>query len=803
MTCAACVAHVERSLSSIDGISELSVSLLTDSMTLVYDESKVSCELICEAVKRGGYSASVAGEKKEYGGKKAENAKRVRALVLSFVFLAFLMYFSMSHMLPLPEFLSHPVTVAVLQMVFLAPILAINRRFIISGARALISRAPNMDSLIFVGVSGSVLYGLFGFFMILSGKHEYVMALYFESAGMILTLVSLGKMLEARARGKTGEAIEMLAKLAPKIASVERDGVEVTVPSDKIEIGDTVIVRAGESVPVDGTVIYGSGSADESHLTGESMPEEKGEGDALYEASILSSGFVKMRAERVGEGSSLSQIIRLLEEAAASKAPIARMADKVSGVFVPIVMSISLITLVIWLLLGGGAEAALRAAISVLVISCPCALGLATPTAIMVGSGRGAQLGVLIKSAEALEMLSHIKFVLLDKTGTITRGKPAVTDIIGLGVADDELFRLVYSLELMSEHPISEAFKSEAAGKGISPYEVSGFSALRGFGVVGKINGKELLFGNRKLLLERGIDFTNDDLLTRLSEEGKTPMIAAYDGVTVGIIAVSDREKDDSAAAIARMKQMGITPIMLTGDNERTAAAIAKRVGIEKVYASVLPDGKERIARELKKEGRVAMIGDGINDAPALASADLGIAIGAGSGIAIESADVVLRRSSLLDAVSAFELGRATLRNIKQNLFWALLYNSIGIPLAAGAFVPILGWQLSPMIASAAMSLSSVCVVTNALRLRAFKPYHINKKQKEENKMKERIMIIEGMMCPHCQARVEQLLGALEGASAKVILEEKKAVVNAPESITNEALAKAVTDAGYKVISVE
>ena len=505
----------------------------------------------------------------------------------------------------------------------------------------------------------------------------------------------------------------------------------------------------------------------------------------------------------MGEGASLSQIIHLLEEAAASKAPIARMADKVSGVFVPIVIGISLVTLLAHLLLGSGTESAITAAIAVLVISCPCALGLATPTAIMVGSGKGASLGVLIKSAEALETLAHIKYVLLDKTGTITEGKPSMTDLIPLDFDESSLFDILISLELKSEHPISAAFKNEAERRGVTPGDIEDFEGLRGLGVRGIYNGKKALAGNAALFEKYKIAPPDESLIASIADEGKTPILVAYDGRAVGIAAVADKIKDDSAAAIARIKELGITPIMLTGDGERTARAIAKKAGIDTVYASMLPDGKERVVREKKADGRVAMVGDGINDAPALTAADVGIAIGAGSGIAIESADVVLRRSSLHDAVSAFELGRATIRNIKQNLFWALLYNSIGIPLAAGVFTPILGWQLSPMIASAAMSMSSVCVVTNALRLKRFKPGHTAETKTEEKKMKTRTMIIEGMMCMHCSGRVEQVLNAIPGVNAKVILEEKKAVVEAAESVTNEALTKAVEGAGYKVISVE
>ncbi len=803
MTCAACAAHVERAVNSLEGIDELAVSLLTDSMVVVYDESKLSPETICAAVARGGYSASIASEKKEKKDRGAQDRKNVKKLIASAVFLLFLMYFSMAHMLYVPEFLSHPVTLAVLQMVFLVPILILNRRFITSGVRALASGAPNMDSLIFIGVTGSVLYGIFGFVMILAGNHHYIKGLYFESAGMILTLVSLGKMLEARARSKTSEALEMLADLSPKVASVLRDGKEVTIPCEDIKVGEIIVVRGGEAIPVDGIVIEGSGAADESPLTGESMPVDKSVGDTLYEASTLSSGFVKIRAERVGEDASLSQIIRLLEEAAASKAPIARVADKVSGVFVPIVITISIVTLAVWLILGRGIEFAITAAIAVLVISCPCALGLATPTAIMVASGKGAQFGVLIKSAEALETLAHIKYVLLDKTGTITEGKPSLTDLVPRGCDEDALLRIAYSLEIMSEHPISLAFKSAADTKNMAPQAVEDFEALRGLGVIGKIDGKSAAVGNKALMEKLGIAFDMDTELERLADEGKTPVIAAYDGRVIGIAAVADKCKEDSAAAIKRMKELGITPIMLTGDGERTARAIAKTAGVDEVYASMLPDGKEKVVREKKALGRVAMIGDGINDAPALTAADVGIAIGAGSGIAIESADVVLRQSSLGDAVAAFELGRATIRNIKQNLFWALIYNSIGIPLAAGVLEPVLGWQLSPMIASAAMSMSSLCVVTNALRLRRFKPGHTQNKVREEKEMKERVIMIEGMMCTHCSGRVEQVLNAIPEVEAKVVLEEKKAIVKAPESVTNDILTKAVTDAGYKVISVE
>ena len=806
MTCAACAAHVERSVSSVDGVTDLAVSLLTDSMTLTYDETKTHPDIICAAVKRAGYSASVSDGAKVKKDHSQQDKRNLKNLIFSALSLVFLMYFSMIHMLPHPHFLSHPTLISIAQILFLVPILILNRRYITDGVRALISRAPNMDSLIFIGVAGSVLYGLFGTAMIIAGKTEYVKGLYFESAGMILTLVSVGKMLEARARSKTSEALELLSDLTPKIATVIRDGAEMTIPCEKILMGDIMIVRGGESVGADGVIIEGDGAFDESHLTGESMPVEKSVGDSVSEASILASGYVKICAERVGEDASLSQMIRLLEEAASSKAPIARMADKVSGVFVPIVILISLITLAAHLIFGNGTEYAITSAISVLVISCPCALGLATPTAIMVGSGKAASLGILIKSAEALEALAHIKYVLLDKTGTITEGRPSLTDMIPIDFDEKELFDIVISLEYMSEHPISAAFKKAADEKGVSPLGVEGFEALRGLGVTGYINGKRALAGNAALLSHYGIESAEIGRLSSLADSGKTPILVAYDGRVVGIAAVSDKIKEDSALATERMKKLGITPIMLTGDGELTARSIAKGAGIDTLYASMLPDKKAEIVNKIRSQGMVAMIGDGINDALALTSADVGIAIGAGSAIAIESADIVLRKSSLLDAVSAFELGRATIRNIKQNLFWALLYNSIGIPLAAGVFAPILGWQLSPMVASAAMSLSSVCVVTNALRLKRFTPAHQKKntkKEKRENKMKERTMMIEGMMCMHCSGRVEQTLNAIEGVEAKVILEEKKALVKAPESITNDALAKAVTDAGYKVISVE
>lgn len=817
MTCAACSAHVERSVSALSGISSLSVSLLTDSMTVVYDEEKTSAEKIMQAVRRAGYSASLYEDRKEIKNKRrereAEFKSNLKKLLFSAFFLLVLMYLSMGKMLslPYPPIFENPLVLAAAEFIFCIPIIVINRRYLIDGIRALAGGAPNMDSLILIGVFGSVGYGIFGLIMIISGKPEYVKSLYFESAGMILTFVSIGKMLEMRARGKTSEAIEMLSSLAPKDAAVIKDGKEILIPREKIEVGDIVAVRAGETVPADGTVTEGEGSADESVLTGESMPISKVVGDQVSEASTLSSGYIKMRADRVGEDSSLAQIVRLLEEAAASKAPIAKLADKVSGIFVPVVISISVITFTLWMIIGYGVEFALTSAIAVLVISCPCVLGLATPTAIMVASGRGARLGVLIKSAEALETLSKVKYAFLDKTGTITEGKPSVTDIIPFGIDENELLSLIYSLEKMSEHPISSAFSVAAEKKNLSAYEVEDYTAWKGLGISGKIRGSAVYIGNKKFIEKCGIEFSYADTLEKLSSEGKTPVIIAENEKVIGIAAVADACNPDSKAAIARFRELGIEPIMLTGDNEKTAKAIGAKVGIDKIYASKLPDAKEKAIREMKKSGCVAMIGDGINDAPALTSADVGIAIGAGSGIAIESADIVLRKSTLADAAAAFELGRAALRNIKQNLFWALIYNSLGIPLAAGVLYPVFHYQLSPVIASAAMSLSSVCVVLNALRLRKFKPKNIknteeNTKSEEKKVMAQeqhKTMIIEGMMCGHCSARVEAALNGIAGVKAKITLEEKKADIVCGSDVSDETLTKAVINAGYKVVSIK
>ena len=839
MTCSACSAHVEKSVAKVPGVRSVTVNLLSNNMAVDYDETASSDAAVIHAVEEAGYGASVhAGAASSRPQAKAapaadpmaaEIANMKRRLIVSFVFLIPLFYISMGHMmgLPLPHFLhgtENALVFAFTQLLLTLPIAYVNRKYYQVGFKTLFKGAPNMDSLIAIGSAAAMIYGVVAIYMIGWGLghgdtalvEQYSMDLYFESAGMILALITLGKFLETRSKGKTSEAITKLMDLAPKTALVEREGVEAEIPVEEVAVGDLLIVKPGASIPVDGEITEGSAAVDESAITGESIPVDKGPGDRVIAATINRSGYFKFRATKVGADTTLAQIVALVEDAANSKAPIAKLADKVSGVFVPVVICIAVIAAVTWLLLGHTVEFALSIGIAVLVISCPCALGLATPVAIMVGTGKGAENGILIKSAEALETAHTIDTVVLDKTGTITEGKPRVTDIrTADGLSETELLTIAASVEKPSEHPLSTAIVEEAARRNLSLRAVTGFEAVAGQGVAAEVGGVRYLAGNRRMMEENRIelgDFAEKG--ETLSGEGKTPLYFAGEGKALGVVAVADTVKPTSRAAIEAFGQMGVDVVMLTGDNKRTAAAIQKQLGIGRVVAEVLPQDKEREVAKLQEQGRkVAMVGDGINDAPALTRADVGIAIGAGTDVAIESADVVLMKSDLLDAVTAIDLSRAVIRNIKQNLFWAFFYNSIGIPLAAGVFFSVLGWKLNPMFGAAAMSLSSVCVVSNALRLKLFQQRraaasNTNSNQQEKINPKEEIismkktMVIEGMSCGHCSARVEKALNALDGVTAKVDLEAKTASIETEGRVSDEQLKAAVTDAGYDVVSL-
>ena len=837
MTCSACSARVDKCVRKLTGVQDVSVNLLTNSMSVIYDEAVLSADDIVRAVTDAGYGAApekaaAAATPSPTAGTDvlAEQMKEMKIrLIVSFSFLIPLMYVSMGSMmgLPLPGFLSgmeNAVAFSLTQFLLCLPIVYVNRRYYQVGFKTLFHGAPNMDTLIAIGSSAALIYGLFAIYRIGYGLgvmdmelvHQYHMDLYFESAATILALITLGKTLEARSKGKTGEALSKLMKLVPEVALVERDGVQMEIPSSQVLSGDTVVVKPGSRVPVDGVILEGRSSLDESAITGESIPVEKGPGDTVVSATINKTGFFKFRATKVGDDTTLSQIIHLVEEASSSKAPIAKIADKIAGIFVPIVMTIAVIAAIVWLLLGYDFEFAMSTGIAVLVVSCPCALGLATPVAIMVGTGKGAEYGILIKSGEALETAHHINTVVLDKTGTITEGRPQVTDIIpASGLTEENLLRIAASLEKPSEHPLAEAILKQAEHMELPA--VTSFTAVPGRGVSGVIDDVRYFAGNQALLTEQGIAAPEaEKLLADLADAGKTPLLFASEKEYLGLIAVSDVVKPTSFAAIQAFKKMGIDVVMLTGDNQRTADAIKRQLDIPKVIAGVLPQDKEREIARLQQEGRrTAMIGDGINDAPALARADVGIAIGAGTDVALESADIVLMKSDLMDAVTAVQLSKAVLRNIKQNLFWAFFYNTIGIPLAAGLlFIPF-GLRLSPMFGAAAMSLSSVCVVSNALRLKFFKPKQapvpvtdaINTVsvsdtniQKEEPTM---TIKIEGMMCAHCAAAVTKALTAIDGVSANVSLEDKAAYVTLSKEVATEALTQAVVDAGYEVIGVE
>ena len=865
MSCAACSARVEKAVGKVPGVTSCSVSLLTNSMGV---EGDVAESDIIRAVEDAGYGATVKSGNKAEGHIRGglapmnENAgngvdysearealedhetpKLKKRLFTSLGFLVVLMYFSMGHMMwgwPVPEFFAQNMLAqGLLQMILSAIIMVINQKFFISGFKSLMHRAPNMDTLVAMGSGASFVYSTYALFamsdaivhgdMILA--HKYMHEFYFESAAMILTLITVGKMLEARSKGKTTDALKSLMELAPKTATLLKDGEEITVPVEQVQIGDEFVVRPGENIPVDGFVLEGSGAVNESALTGESLPVDKMVGDKVSAATINQSGFLRCKATRVGEDTTLSQIIQMVSDAAATKAPIAKIADKVSGVFVPVVISIAVVTFIIWMLAGESFGFAIARAISVLVISCPCALGLATPVAIMVGSGMGAKHGVLFKTAVSLEEAGKTQIIALDKTGTITSGKPQVTDIYPVdGVDEKDLLSFAYSLECKSEHPLAHAIVEKAKEEKIFAKKITDFAIAPGNGLTAKI-GEEILFGGNRMFAEKYLSETNverenknlirEDIVAlsdKFASEGKTPLFFGKGNELLGIIAVADTIKEDSPEAIRQLKNMGIHVVMLTGDNEATAKAIGAQAGVDEVIAGVLPEGKEQVIRGLKEKGKVAMVGDGINDAPALTRADIGIAIGAGTDVAIDAADVVLMKSRLTDVAAAIRLSRATLTNIHQNLFWAFFYNIIGIPLAAGFWIPIFGWELNPMFGAAAMSLSSFCVVTNALRLNLFDVYRADKDKKIQNVLKnesnmqkkkevkimEKTIVIEGMMCPHCSGRVQEALEANDAiANAVVSHESGTAVVTLAAEISGEALAKIVVDAGYKVTGIK
>lgn len=865
MTCAACQANVTRCVSKLEGVADVNVSLLANQMTVSYDEGKVAQNDIIQAVEKIGYGASsleqqAAGQNK--GGFRGEwqsrqdqavnNQKQMkRRLISSVILLVPLMYIAMGAMmgLPVPWFLvgmENSLVNALAQLILTVPVLFINRHFFQTGFKALWHRAPNMDSLVAIGSGASLVYGLFAMFRLAYGfghgdievVHQYAHALYFESSAMILTLVTVGKYLEAKSKSKTGDALSKLVDLAPKTAVVLRGGTERIIPAEQVAAGDIVVIRPGEGIPVDGIVTEGHGYVDQAAITGESIPVEKHPGDQVISATINKNGSFQFRASKVGEDTTLSQIIRLVDEASNSKAPIARLADKVSGVFVPVVIAIAIVTAIVWLIAGMGFEFALSNAISVLVISCPCALGLATPVAIMVGTGKAAEMGILIKSAESLENLHNVDTIVLDKTGTITSGHPAVTDVVVLesSLTEREFLAEAAAAEKGSEHPLAQAVVERAQELALDLPKAESFEAVAGRGIRATIGGKNYLAGNLAFLEENHLPSTLEEqsaaktVVTRLAKEGKTPLLFVRDGKLLGVIAVADTVRETSRAAIQRLREMGLRVVMLTGDNKVTAEAIRQQLGIEQAVSDVLPTQKEAHVRALQEQGhKVAMVGDGINDAPALTRADIGIAIGAGTDIAIESADVVLMKDSLGDVANAIDLSRAVVRNIHMNLFWAFFYNILGIPLAAGVLYPAFQLRLSPMIGSAAMSLSSVCVVTNALRLRFFKAKNAStlvegsprrevsdiqqtvnepaplepETQKGSNNMKK-VLIVDGMMCAHCQAHVQKALAGVDGVSEAVVdLESKKATVTLSKDVEDQVLMDAVTEAGYTPVSCE
>ncbi len=844
MSCAACSARVEKAVSKVPGVTSCSVSLLTNSMGV---EGTADEAAVIAAVEAAGYGASVKGARGAGAGagagsgraaagsaaagadddflKDTETPKIRRRLIASLCFLVPLMYLSMGHMMwnwPLPEALAeNHVAIGIAQLLLTGIVMVINQKFFISGFKGLIHGAPNMDTLVALGSAASFGYSLYALFAMtaaqmngdMAGVMSYMHEFYFESAAMILTLITVGKMLEAHSKGKTTDALKGLMKLAPKTAVIVRDGEEVEVSIDQVRKGDIFVVRPGENIPVDGIVLEGSSAVNESALTGESIPVDKKPGDAVSAATLNHSGFIRCEATRVGEDTTLSQIIQMVSDAAATKAPIAKIADRVSGVFVPAVIAIAVVTLIVWLVAGQTIGFALARAISVLVISCPCALGLATPVAIMVGNGMGARNGIMFKTAVSLEETGKMQIVALDKTGTITSGEPKTTDILPAEeTSEEELLTLAYALEKKSEHPLANAILETGRERGVqSDLEVTDFQAVPGGGLTGELDGSRLTGGNLKYISQTA-EVT--DAVRRqaeeLAEEGKTPLFFAKDGKLLGIIAVADVIKEDSPQAVRELQNMGIHVVMLTGDNERTARAIGKQAGVDEVIAGVLPEGKESVIRALKEKGKIAMVGDGINDAPALTRADMGIAIGAGTDIAIDAAEVVLMKSRLSDVPAAIRLSRATLRNIHENLFWAFFYNVIGIPLAAGVWIPIFGWQLNPMFGAAAMSLSSFCVVTNALRLNWFKVHDASKDKKIKQNVKkekttmEKTITIEGMMCGHCEAAVKKALEELPQVSGAVVSHEKgTAVVTLNAEVADDVLKKAVEDKDYKVTGIQ
>lgn len=824
MSCASCVSRVEKAVNKVDGVTSCSVNLLTNSMSV---DGDVKSSDVISAVEKAGYGASLKGNSSKENKtndeplKDTETPKLKKRLFSSLVFLLLLMYISMGHMMwgfPLPSILANNhIAMGLIQLLLTGIIMVINQKFFISGFKALIHRSPNMDTLVALGAGASFIYSVYALFAMTNAQvnndmslvMKYMDEFYFESAGMILTLITLGKMLESYSKGKTTNAIKGLMNLAPKKATILVDNAEKVVPIEEVKIGDIFVVKPGENIPVDGVVIEGESAVNESALTGESIPVDKTVGDNVSGATVNQSGFIKCKATKVGEDTTLSQIIKMVSDASATKAPIAKVADKVSGVFVPIVISIAVVTIIVWLLCGATFGNALVRGISVLVISCPCALGLATPVAIMVGNGVGAKNGILFKNATSLETTGKVSYVLLDKTGTITNGTPVVTDIIpSENYTQDDLLSYASSLESKSEHPLAKAVVQKAIDSNIKTLDTTDFKSLTGNGVSAKINGKTIVGGSVKHIssianIDENIIKQADDLATK----GKTPLLFVMDNQLLGIIAVADVVKSDSPKAIKELQNMGIKVVMVTGDNEKTAQAIAKESGVDEVIAGVLPDGKEKVVTQYKEKGMVAMVGDGINDAPALTRADIGIAIGAGTDVAIDSADIVLMKSKLTDVSGAIRLSRGTLRNIHENLFWAFIYNVIGIPLAAGVWIPIFGWTLSPMFGAAAMSLSSFCVVTNALRLNFLNIRSSKRDRKIKNKTNKKekntmttTLKINGMMCPHCEATVKTALESIDGVtSAEVSHESGTAVVTLSKEVNEDVLKKAVVDKGYTV----
>ena len=842
MSCAACSARVEKAVSHVPGVTSCSVSLLTNSMGV---EGSASPQDIIKAVEEAGYGASLKGSDSQQS--SASQAAEALAdhetpilkkrLIASVGFLLVLMYFSMGHMMwgwPVPQWFEHNhVAMGLLQLLLAGIVMVINQKFFISGFKSLWHRAPNMDTLVALGSMASFVWSVYVLFAMtgaqvsgdMAAVENYMMDFYFESAAMILTLITVGKMLEARSKGKTTDALKSLMKLAPKTAVVIRNGQETTIPVEQVHKGDIFVVRPGENIPVDGVVLEGTSAVNESALTGESIPVDKAAGDMVSAATVNQSGFIRCEASRVGEDTTFSQIIKMVSDAAATKAPIAKIADRVSGIFVPAVITIAVITTIVWLLTGQTFGYALARGISVLVISCPCALGLATPVAIMVGNGMGAKNGILFKTAVSLEETGKVQIVALDKTGTITSGQPEVTDILPAeGFSEEQLLTLAFSLEQKSEHPLAKAVLKKAEERKLHAYEISDFQALPGNGLSGIMNSQTLMGGSMKFISSRvSVPDSLKQQAEHLAEQGKTPLLFASDNKLAGIIAVADVIKEDSPQAVKELQNMGIQVVMLTGDNEKTARAIGKQAGVDEVIAGVLPDGKESVIRSLKEQGKVAMVGDGINDAPALTRADIGIAIGAGTDIAIDAADIVLMKSRLSDVPAAIRLSRATLRNIHENLFWAFFYNVIGIPLAAGVWIPIFGWTLNPMFGAAAMSLSSFCVVTNALRLNLFKihdasrdkkikqavsilpekDYNESNKEKETTSMVKITVNIEGMMCPHCEAHVNEAIKAAFQAEDVVSSHEKKTTVfTSPEHVDEDKIREVIKNAGYEVTGI-